>query len=49
MQGDNINTTGCSKPEEGTNLSDRYDAQNNLIASYVNGSFPFQISMLMLE
>jgi outer membrane receptor protein involved in Fe transport len=41
FSGDNINTTGGFKPEEGTNPSDRYDAQNNLIAAYVNGSFPF--------
>lgn len=37
---ENINATSGFKPEEGTNPSDRYDAQNLLVAGYINASLP---------
>jgi TonB-dependent receptor len=38
---ENINSTSGLKPSEGTNPSDKYTAQNNLICAYVNSSIPF--------
>ena len=37
---ENINATSGLKPEEGTNPSDKYDAQNQLLCAYVNASMP---------
>ena len=39
---ENINSTSGLKPQEGTNPSDKYTAQNKLISGYVNSSIPFK-------
>lgn len=37
---ENINATSGLKPEEGTNPSDKYSAQNQLLTAYFNSSIP---------
>ena len=39
---DNINSTSGLKPQEGTNPSDKYTAQNKLVSGYINSSIPFR-------
>jgi YD repeat-containing protein len=36
----NINSTAGFKPNEGTNPNDKYDANNQLIAGYINATIP---------
>ncbi len=39
---ENINSNGGFKPEEGTNPSDKYKAQNQLLTTYFNSSLPLE-------